>query len=84
MSTFLGLMVLPGAATSPASENNLWCLHVATSHMCHQNASRELSIASELQGTKYRLQGISTGGVGIVSPTSSTDRCAKDWFWGSC
>ena len=25
MSTFLGLMVLPGAATSPASENNLWC-----------------------------------------------------------
>jgi len=55
MSTFLGLMLLLLAAiTSPALENNLSDGTDIPQVPGNQTTSRELSIVSELQGTKYR------------------------------
>jgi len=56
MSTFLGLMLLLLAAiTSPALENNFSDgTDIPQVPGIYQTTSRELSIVSELQGTKYR------------------------------
>ena len=55
MSTFLGLVLLLAAITSPALGNNFSDgTDIPQVPGTHQTTSRELSIVSELQGTKYR------------------------------